>query len=63
MDEFKDTIDSVKDSINKRIEEKLPESTMRDVQQKLRKETDLNRKVEDLTGRVSPKWKSLCPRY
>lgn len=59
MNEIKDTIDSVKDSINKRIEEKLPESTMRDVQQKLRKKTDLNRKVEDLTGRVSKMEKSM----
>ena len=53
MDGLKLSIDEVNKNMYTRLDEKLPATTMREIQQKLRKESDLARKVEALGPRMT----------
>lgn len=53
MDGLKISIDEVKKDIYTRLDDKLPETTMREIQLKLKKERDVARIVEALSTRMS----------
>ena len=60
MDEIKKEISEVKQDFIARLDARIPGTTMTEIAQKLRKEADLNRKVEAMDSRLSDVEKSMA---